>query len=80
MTLSNLGKNIFIGDSAATSHMTSNKTGVYNLISIKGSVMIGNGKSIICTHKRKPGCDLQTQGWIHGKGNLGYENCSTTKP
>ena len=29
MALSNLGKNIFIGDSAATSHMTSNKMGVY---------------------------------------------------
>ena len=51
--LSNLGKNIFIGDSAATSHMTSNKMGVYNLVPIKGSVMIGNGKSISCTHKGK---------------------------
>ena len=49
--LSNLGKNIFIGDAAATSHMTSNKIEVYNIISIKGSVMIGNGQSIICTHK-----------------------------
>ena len=29
MELSHLGKNIFIGDSAATSHMTCNKTGVY---------------------------------------------------
>ena len=29
MALSNLGKNIFIGDSAATSHMTSNKMAVY---------------------------------------------------
>ena len=28
MELSHLGKNIFIGDSAATSHMTSNKMGV----------------------------------------------------
>ena len=53
MTLSNLGKNIFIGDSAATSHMTSNKMGVYNLTPIKGSVMIGNGHSISCTHKGK---------------------------
>ena len=53
MELSHLGKNIFIGDSAATSHMTSNKMGVYNLVPIKGSVMIGNGKSIICTHKGK---------------------------
>ena len=53
MTLSNLGKNIFIGNSAATSHMTSNKMGVYNLIPIKGPVMIGNGQSIICTHKGK---------------------------
>ena len=49
MELSHLGKNIFIGDSAATSHMTSNKMGVYNLVPIKGSVMIGNGKSICCT-------------------------------
>ena len=53
MTLSNLGKNIFIGDSVATSHMTSNKMGVYNLTPIKGPVMIGNGQSIICTHKGK---------------------------
>ena len=53
MTLSNLGKNIFIGDSAATSHMTSNKMAVYDLTPIKGSVMIGNGQSIICTHKGK---------------------------
>ena len=28
MTLSNIGNDIFIGDSAATSHMTNNKTGV----------------------------------------------------
>ena len=27
--------------------------GVYNLIPINGSVMIGNGQSISCTHKRK---------------------------
>ena len=53
MTLSNLGKNILIGDSAATSHMTSNTVGVYNLIPINGSVMIGNGQSISCTHKEE---------------------------
>ena len=48
-----LEKYIFIGDSAATSHMTSRKLGVYDLVSINGSVMIGNGKSISCTHKGK---------------------------
>ena len=53
MELSHLGKNIFIRDSAATSLMTSNKMGVYDLVSIKGSVMIGNGKSMSCTHKGK---------------------------
>ena len=53
MGLSNLGKNIFIGDSAASSHMTSNKMGVYNLVPINGSAMIGNGKSLSCTHKGK---------------------------
>ena len=35
MELSHLGKNIFIGDSAVTSHMTSNKMGVYDLVPIK---------------------------------------------
>ena len=53
MTLSNIGNDIFIGDSAATSHMTNNKTGVYNLTPIRGSVVIGNGESISCTHKGK---------------------------
>ena len=53
MGLSNLGENIFIGDSGDTSHMTCNKTGVYNLVPINGSVMIGNRKSIICTDKEK---------------------------
>ena len=53
MALSILGKNIFIGDSAATSHMTSNKMGDYSLVPINGSVMIGNGQSISCTHKGK---------------------------
>ena len=53
MTLSSIGSDIFIGDSAATSHMTNNKTGVYDLKPIRGSVMIGNGESIRCTHKGK---------------------------
>ena len=53
MTLSSIGKDIYIGDSAATSHMTNNRTGVYDLIPIRGSVMIGNGESISCTHKGK---------------------------
>ena len=53
MTLSSIRNDIFIGDSAATSHMTNNKTGVYYLIPIRGSVMIGNGESISCTHKGK---------------------------
>ena len=53
MELSHFGKNIFICDSAATSHMTSNKMGVYNLVPINGSSMIGYGKSISSTHKGK---------------------------
>ena len=53
MTLSTIGSDIFIGDSAATSYMTNNKTGVYYLKPIRGSVMIGNGESISSTHKGK---------------------------
>ena len=55
MTLSSIGSKIFIGDSAATSHMTNNSTGVYDLVLIRGSVMTGNGESISCTHKGKLG-------------------------
>ena len=46
-----LEKGIFIGDSAATSHLTSDMTGFYNLERTSGSVMIGNGQNIRCTHK-----------------------------
>ena len=53
MTRSSIGSDIFVGDSAATSHMTNNKTGVYDLVLIRGSVMIGNGESISCIHKGK---------------------------
>ena len=68
MALSNLGMNIFIGDSAATSDMTSNKMGVYNLIPINGSVMIGNGQSISCNHKEK--LDVICK---HNDGSMGRE-------
>ena len=53
MTLCSIRNDIFIGDSAATSHVTNNKTGVYDHTLIRGSVMIGNDRSIICTHKGK---------------------------
>ena len=53
MTLSKNGNDIFIGDSAATSHMTKHKTVVYDLTPIRCSVMIGNGEIISCTHKGK---------------------------
>ena len=53
MGLGYLEKNFFICDSAATSHMKSRKLGVYDLVPINGSVMIGNGKSISCTNKGK---------------------------
>ena len=33
--------------------MMNRKLGVYDLVPINGSVMIGNGKSISCTHKGK---------------------------
>ena len=62
--LSNLGENIFKGDSAATSHMTSNILGVYNLVPINGSVMIGNGQNHQLHPQGKIGCHLQAQGQI----------------
>ena len=41
-----LEKGIFIEDSAATSHMTSDMTRLYDLQKISRSVMIGNGQNI----------------------------------
>ena len=46
MQVQKLGVGIFIGDSAATTHMTSDMTELYNLQKISGSVMIGNGQNI----------------------------------
>ena len=80
MTLSNIGNDIFIGDSAATSHMTNNKTGVYELTPIRGSVMIGNGESISWTHKGKLDVFLQAQGWIHGQRNMGSYDSPSIEP
>ena len=51
MEVQKLEKGIFIGDSEATSHMTSDMTGLYNLKKISGSVTIGNGQNIRCTNK-----------------------------
>ena len=51
MQVQKLERGIFIGDSAATSHMISDMTGLYNLQKISCSVMIGNGQNIKCTHK-----------------------------
>ena len=60
MTLSDLCKNICLGDSAATSHMTSNKMGVYNDWKWTKHQL----------HPQKnTGCDVQTQLLIHGKRN-----------
>ena len=75
MTLSSIGKDIFIGDSAATSHMTNNRTGVYDLVPIRGSVMIGNGESISCTHKGKLDANTEMVPQLdrHGKERL-YHN------
>ena len=69
MGLGFLEKNIFIGDSAATSHMTNRKLGVYDLVPINGSVMIGNGKSI-SSHRGK--MDVICK---HKDGSLARETC-----
>ena len=50
MQVQKLEKGIFIGDFAETSHMMIDMTGLYNLQKISGSVMIGNGQNIRCTH------------------------------
>ena len=70
ITLSNIGNDIFIGDSAATSHMTNNKTGVYDLTPVRGSVMIGNRESNSCTHKGK--LDVICK---HRDGSMARETC-----
>ena len=49
MGIYKLEKGFFIGDAAATSHMTSDPTGLYNLQKISGSVISGNGQNIKCT-------------------------------
>ena len=51
MGMQKLEKRIFIGDSAVTSQMTSDPTGLYNLQTNSASEFIGNGQNIKCTHR-----------------------------
>ena len=48
-----LEEDIWIADSGATSHMTNDNTGLYDVEAYNSSVSIGNGKSIGITHKGK---------------------------
>ena len=75
----NIGHDIFVGDSAAPSHMMNNKTGVYNLTPIRGSVMIGNGESICCTHKGKlvSSASIKMDPW---PGRQGQEDSRSIEP
>ena len=50
--------------------MTSNKMGVYNLIPINGTVMIGNGQRISCAHKGKQDVICK-----HKDGSMAKETC-----
>ena len=75
-----LGKNIFIGDSAATSHMTSRKLGVYVFGSHKWLSDDWKWEEHQLHPQGKIGCHLLAQEWIHGQRNLGYENCARIEP
>ena len=74
MELSDLGKNIFIGDSAATSHRCV-QSGPHKWLSNdwewEKHQMHPQGKI---------GCHLQAQGWIHSQRDLGCENCARIEP
>ena len=80
MELSHLGKNIFIGDSAATSHMTSSKMGVYKSGPHKWLSDDWKWEKHQMHPQGKIGCHLQAQGWIHSQRNLGCENCARIEP
>ena len=80
MTLSSIGNDIFIGDSAATSHMTNNKTGLYDLILVRGSVMIGSGVSISCTHRGKLDVICKHKDGSTARQTWGSDDCTTIEP
>ena len=48
-----LCKDTWIADSGATSHMTNNGDGMYDIEEYNSSVKVGNGKNISITHKGK---------------------------
>ena len=48
-----LCEDIWIADSGATSHMTNNRDGMYDIEEYNSSVKVGNGKNISITHKGK---------------------------
>ena len=48
-----LEEGVWIGDSGATSHMTNNAKGMYDLIPVDAKVIVGNGKGVKITHRGK---------------------------
>ncbi|KAL7572821.1 hypothetical protein ACA910_014675 [Epithemia clementina (nom. ined.)] len=48
-----LEHDIWLGDSGASSHMTNDSTGMYNMEEIKGGVVKGDGSGIAITHQGK---------------------------
>ena len=44
---------IWIGDTGATSHMTFDSKGMYDLEEMSGQVIVGNGKGVKITHRGK---------------------------
>ena len=81
MTLSSIGKDIFIGDSAATSHMTNNRTGVYLRSSTDQRLSYDREwREHQLYPQRQAGCYLQTQRWFHSSTDMGSKDCTTIKP
>ena len=80
MTLSNIGNDVFIGDSAATSHMTNNKTGVYELTPNKRLSHDRKWREHQWHTQRKIRCNMQAQGWINGQRDVGSKGSPSIEP
>ena len=76
MELSHLGKNIFIGDSAATQVYDKQQNGCVQSGPHKWLSDDWEWEKHQLHPQGKIGCHLQAQGWIHSQRDLGCENCA----
>ena len=80
MILSNIGNNISIHDSAATSHIDKQQDMSLQSYSYKRLCHDWKWREYQLHTQGEVGCHMQAQRWIHGQRDMGCEDSPSVEP